>query len=320
MNENYIISKYLKKLSLKNTSSKNLNDDIFFDKKNKIAISVDTYNEGVHFTDFKNPDLVIKKILRSSISDLIAKGVKPKYYFISAAAPKGIFNKKNLNKIVKSLKYEQNRYKIKISGGDTTFSKCLSFCVVSVGFSEKIIERNNAKDKDDIYVTGFIGDSYIGLNVLNKKIKKISHIQKKYFINKFYKPDISLKKINILKKFANSSIDISDGLVGDLCRLINNQDLYFQINLNLIPTSKNFNDVISKNKYKKINYIFNGDDYELIFTASKKQRKNILKMSKNMNQKISIIGSISNKLKKNLLIDGKSNVNISNLKGYYHLF
>ena len=169
-------------------------------------------------------------------------------------------------------------------------------------------------------MTGFIGDSYIGLNVLNKKIKKISHIQKKYFINKFYKPDISLKKINILKKFANSSIDISDGLVGDLCRLINNQDLYFQINLNLIPTSKNFNDVISKNKYKKINYIFNGDDYELIFTASKKQRKNILKMSKNMNQKISIIGSISNKLKKNLLIDGKSNVNISNLKGYYHLF
>ena len=46
---------------------------------NRLVVSVDTYIEGVHFINFKKPDLVIKKILRSSISDLICKGVKPKY-------------------------------------------------------------------------------------------------------------------------------------------------------------------------------------------------------------------------------------------------
>ena len=94
MNEFEIIRKYLQKLSLSNKYSFNLNDDVFFDKKRKLVVSVDTYNEGIHFLNFHLPNLVIKKIIRSSISDLICKGVKPMYYFISAAGTKGHFTKK----------------------------------------------------------------------------------------------------------------------------------------------------------------------------------------------------------------------------------
>ena len=75
MDEFEIINNYLKPLSKKNSSSINLNDDVFFDKKNKVAISVDTYIEGKHFINFNKPDLVIKNILRSSISESIWKGV-----------------------------------------------------------------------------------------------------------------------------------------------------------------------------------------------------------------------------------------------------
>ena len=99
MHEFEIIKKYFSKLSSNNKSSLNLNDDVFFDKSKKLVISVDTYIEGVHFIDFKNPDLVIKKILRSSISDLICKGVCPKYYFISGSGDKKSFTKKNLELI-----------------------------------------------------------------------------------------------------------------------------------------------------------------------------------------------------------------------------
>ena len=81
MHEFELINKYLSKLSNRSKGSLNLNDDVFFDKTNKLVVSVDTYVEGNHFFNFKNPDLVIKKIIRSSISDLICKGVKPKYYF-----------------------------------------------------------------------------------------------------------------------------------------------------------------------------------------------------------------------------------------------
>ena len=63
MHEFEIIRKYFSKLSSNNKSSLNLNDDIFFDKSKKLAISVDTYVEGIHFIDFKKPEFVIKKII-----------------------------------------------------------------------------------------------------------------------------------------------------------------------------------------------------------------------------------------------------------------
>ena len=114
MHEFELINKYFSKLSSTNKSSLNLNDDVFFDKSKKLVISVDTYIEGVHFINFQNPDLVIKKIIRSSISDLICKGVKPKYYFISGSGNKKTFTKKNLEMISKALHQEQKKFSINI--------------------------------------------------------------------------------------------------------------------------------------------------------------------------------------------------------------
>ena len=173
MHEFELIKNYFQKLSKKHPSSLNLNDDVFFDKKNRLVVSVDTYTEGNHFIDFKKPDLVIKKIIRSSISDLICKGVKPKYYFISGSGNKKSFSKLNLSKISKSLNQEQNKYKIFLSGGDTVFSNKLSFTITSLGFSNNIIYSNKAKINDDIYVSGVVGDSYLGLLFLKKACKTI---------------------------------------------------------------------------------------------------------------------------------------------------
>ena len=126
MHEFNIINKYFKVLSKRSSASLNLNDDIFFDKLNSMAVSVDTYNEGKHFLNFKNPELVIKKVIRSSISDLICKGVKPKYYFLSGSGNHKAFTKTNLSKISKSLKEEQKKYNIILGGGDTVKSNKLS--------------------------------------------------------------------------------------------------------------------------------------------------------------------------------------------------
>ena len=154
-------------------------------------ISIDTYNEGTHFLDFKKPELVIKKIIRSSISDLICKGVLPKYYFISGSGNKKTFTHKNLSKISISLKQEQDRYGIFLCGGDTTFSNKLSFSITSVGYSKNIVYRNKAKYNDDIYVTGNLGDSYVGLQILQNKIKT-TKTNKKYFIKKYFEPEIHI--------------------------------------------------------------------------------------------------------------------------------
>ena len=171
MHEFELIKKYFLSLSKYNKSSLNLNDDVFFDKKKELVISIDTYNEGSHFLNFKRPELVIKKIIRSSISDLVCKGVQPKFYFISGSGNKKTFSKKNLIKISKSLKQEQDKFGIFLCGGDTIISNKLSFSITSVGYSKNIIYRNKAKLNDNIYVTGNLGDSFTGLKILKKKIK-----------------------------------------------------------------------------------------------------------------------------------------------------
>ena len=59
MHEFGLIKKYFSKLSYRSPGSLNFNDDVFFYKKNKIVISVDTNTEKNHFINFKHPDLVI---------------------------------------------------------------------------------------------------------------------------------------------------------------------------------------------------------------------------------------------------------------------
>ena len=319
MQEFDLIRNYFSKLAIKNKSALNLNDDVFFDKNKELVISVDSYNEGVHFIDFDNPNLVIKKILRSSLSDLICKGVKPKYYFISGSGNKKGFSKKNLSKISNSLKEEQKKYDIKICGGDTTFSTKLNFTVMSVGFSKKIIYRNNSKVKDDIYVTGNIGNSYIGLQILKKKIR-MSKKETNYFVNEFYKPNIQYKLTNKLFQFCNSSIDISDGLFNDLEKLINKQKLNYEIYLDKIPTSKFFQLFTKSSKLDKIKLISNGEDYQILFTANKNKSRIIKNISNKLSVKITKIGEILPSFQKSRIIDEKGNVIRLKNKGYIHQF
>ena len=319
MHEFELITKYFSKLSKQNKSSLNLNDDVFFDKKKGLVISVDTYNQGIHFLNFKNPELVIKKILRSSISDLICKGVIPKYYFVSGSGNKKTFSNNNLSKITKSLSQEQKKYKILLCGGDTTFSNKLCFTITSVGYSKKIIYRNKALCNDDIYVTGNLGDSFIGLKVLKGSIKVKNKI-KKYFINKYYQPDIQINLVKKLLKFANTSIDISDGLVNDLEKMINKQNLSYILYENEIPISRYLFDLIKKKKYKKSNLVSNGDDYQVLFTANPSKYRTILNTSKNLGIKITKIGKIISGSKKPSIIDQKGRQLVLKYKGYIHQF
>ena len=319
MHEFDLIKDYFSKLAKNNKSALNLNDDVFFDKSKELVISVDTYNECIHFPNFDKASLVIKKILRASISDLICKGVAPKYYFISGSGNKKTFSRNKLKEIAKSLSEEQKKYDIQLCGGDTTFSNKLTFSITVIGFSNKIIFRNKAKINDDIYVTGDIGDSYIGLNIIKKKIN-LKKNQSSYFIDKYYKPDIQIKLVEELFKFSNSSIDISDGLFADLEKLINDQKVSYKIHLNNVPISKPMGKLLYDRKLKKIKTISNGDDYQILFTASKNKSRIIKAISKKLKIKITKIGEILSPSNKSSIIDEKGKILKVNNKGYLHHF
>ena len=221
--------------------------------------------------------------------------------------------------ILKSLKQEQKKYNILLSGGDTTFSNKLSFSITSVGFSKKIVFRNNAKLNDDIYVTGNLGDSYVGLQILQNKIKTTKKL-KNYFIKKYFEPEIQIKLTRKLLKFANSSIDISDGLIDDLKKMMNKQKLSYKILEEKIPISNNLLNYLKKNNFKKTDFVSNGDDYQILFTASADKSRIISSTSKNLGIKISKIGKIGSNNKKSLIINQKGQHLLIKKQGYKHQF
>jgi thiamine-monophosphate kinase len=290
MNEFEIIDKYFSKLTKNNRGSFNLKDDIFYDYNKKIAISVDTYVDKIHFMNFKHPNSVIKKCLRSSLSDLICKGVNPKYYFIASAGNSKHFTKINLSKITKALKSEQKKFSIKLSGGDTTYSNTLSFTFVVIGYSTTLpVLRNGAKLNDNIYITNTVGDAFLGLYIIKKNKKILNH---KYFVNSFYLPNIPYKFGKKMCLFANAAIDISDGLFQDINHLMENSKFAYDLDLNKIPISVNLAKYLKKNNKKKKSFVSNGDDYQILFTAKKNKSNLIKRIAKKTNTLITKIGVI----------------------------
>ena len=191
-----------------------------------------------------------------------------------------------------------------MSGGDTTFSNKLSFTITSLGYSNNIIYRNKAKLNDDIYVTGNLGDSYIGLQILKKKIN-LSEKDNKFFINKYYQPELQIKLCNHLLKLANTSIDISDGLFDDLKKMIYRQNLSFKLYEKSLPISLNLKKLIINKNFKKIDIVSNGDDYQVLFTANSNKERIIKNISRNIGVKITKIGKIISSKNRSVIIDAK---------------
>ncbi|MDC1338579.1 thiamine-phosphate kinase, partial [Pelagibacteraceae bacterium] len=136
----------------------------------------------------------------------------------------------------------------------------------------------------------------------------------------YFMPNIQSKLIDQINKFANTSIDVSDGLIADLDKMINNQKLSYKLFLQNIPISNNLKKTLDLKKLSKINFISNGDDYQVLFTASKNKMRIIKKIATNCRVKLTKIGSIQSHVKKSSIIDRKNRQIIIKNKGYFHKF
>ena len=159
----------------------------------------------------------------------------------------------------------------------------------------------------------------MGLNILTNKIY-VNNSLSKYFTNKYYLPNLNLKLTNKLLHIANTSIDISDGLIADFEKLINKQKVSYKLNLNKIPISQNLKKLLIQKKLDKISFISQGDDYQILFTANSSKSRIINKIAKSLGIKISKIGKICSNREKSQIIDEKGNKIAVKTKGYSHRF
>ena len=153
-----------------------------------------------------------------------------------------------------------------------------------------------------------------------QQIIRVADVENDYFINKYYQPDIQIKLSKKLLNFANTSIDVSDGLIADLEKMINSQKLSYKLHIHKIPISKQLSNLIKTKKINKSRTISNGDDYQILFTASPIKSRIIHSTSKILGTKITKIGKIGSGTKKSYIIDHKGKQTLLKNKGYLHQF
>ena len=317
LSEKLIINKYFKKLNLKKRGTFNFeNDGAYLDLNNKnykLTVTTDSISEDIDFFSYDDPTSIAQKITTVNLSDIFAMGASPHSYLLNLHLPNNI-NENWLNSFSHQLKKIQSKYGFYLLGGDLSKSNKLIVSSTFFGFIKKKLEiyQNKFNLNDDILITGNIGESKIGLEILKKKLSSNTNL-KQYFIKKYLYP-IPCKLGPFIAHHVNSMKDISDGLIGDLTDMLN--DKYGAlINVNKIPLSVKTKKILNIKKNYRIENIINaGDDYGLIIISNQKNRNKILSIANKNNIRISRIGKIIKE--KGIHFD--SHLDMKNIKKYDH--
>ncbi|MBT8242118.1 MAG: thiamine-phosphate kinase [Nitrosopumilus sp.] len=288
LDESEIIKIFQKGLSTKKFESEDV--EILNFGQSKIIAKTDTMVESTDIPYKMKLSDAARKSVVACVSDFASKGVKPKYGIISVNLPKTISYSK-IKEIVSGFKKACREFDISIVGGDTNEGKEIVFTVCLFGITDKIITRKDSKVGDLIFVTGPFGYTYAGLDMLlGKKKGKGSFVKKA--INSVINPkprlDFGLKN----KKYFSSSMDSSDGLSTTLIEMSNQSKKKFVIDK--IPALKDLKEFARDYKINLDKMIFNGgEEYEIVFTASPKNKKTIEKSAKILKIPILEIGYVS---------------------------
>jgi len=244
-----------------------------------MLITTDMLIEDSHFLRHKIlPEDLGYKSLAVNLSDIAAMGGIPTSAFLSIGIPPDI-EVEWLDLFFAGLHSLGQETGTHLLGGDTTRSqKHLIINIVVVGRMEtgKIKYRSAAKPGDEVYLTGFVGDSGTGLKIIQDQ-KPLDEAGR-YLINKHNRPRAHLEEGQWLAKQSSvhAMIDVSDGIDSDLRRIMDKSECGVDINLNSLPVSDQMLKACNLHEWN-LNEIATsgGEDYCLLCTIAKKESKRI---------------------------------------------
>lgn len=235
--------------------------DVTLDKS--IVITTDTLLDGTHFELAKcKPAHVGRKAAACSISDVAAMGCTPLYALVSLNIPDGI-DEGCCRAIYRGIFAITEEYNIQVIGGDIVSGDCaLSINVTVIGtvLDGQAVCRSGAKPDDVIMVTGKLGGSAYGKHLM-------------------FKPRVA-EGIRLNRDFGvNSMVDISDGLLIDLHHILEESNMGAVIDVQQIPIADDAHKLAEDTKTSAVSHaLSDGEDYELLFTASEAAAAEILRV------------------------------------------
>lgn len=248
-----LISEFRKKIKTDSSVFAGSGDDcavIKYNAKQYLLYTCDMIVEGVDFRLDQKPELIGRKALAVSLSDIASCAGIPRYCVVSMGIPKGM-PLGTVRRISNGMFALADEYKVNIVGGDLSSSRHLVIDVSMLGVVEKkyLVLRKGARAGDIIFVSGSLGGSIRG-----RHLKFTPRVKESRFLARNFR--------------VNSMIDISDGFIQDLRHILEQSRVGALVYEKLVPVSK-----VARGLEEAL---YMGEDFELLFTLGQKDAERLM--------------------------------------------
>jgi thiamine-monophosphate kinase len=224
----------------------------------ELVTVIDTLVAGTHFPAGMNPRDIGYRLVAVNLSDIAAMGARPRWMTLALTLVEA--DPAWLEEFAVGLYEAADEWGVALVGGDTTRGNQL---VASVQMSGDLapgtaLRRSGARAGDTVFVTGTLGDAAAALDSLPEGPGG------RYLARRFARPEARVRTGMALAGIAHAAIDVSDGLVADLSKVLEASQVGAEIDLQCLPLSRELLDAVGRER--ALQYAMGGgDDYELCF-------------------------------------------------------
>ncbi len=257
----------------------------------ELVISTDAMVEGVHFLAGEVMDIVARRLLRTSLSDLAAKAAEPFGYFLTVAWP-ARFGEADRERFIAGLDEDGRRFGVVLLGGDTVSTPGpLTASTMVLGWvpTGRMIGRAGARAGDLCVVCGPIGDGWLGLRAARGEIADPGgELARRYRL-----PEPLFALGAALRDHASAAADVSDGLLADALHIARASDVGVEIDLSKIPLSRGGRAWLNAQPDEaaaRLSLATGGDDYAIVCAAPPERAKAFLEAATATGSTTAVVG------------------------------
>jgi len=261
-----------------------------------LVLKTDAIVGSVHFFADDPPDTVARKALRVNLSDLAAKGARPLGFLMSLALPKKT-GEEWLTGFAEGLRVDAEQYNCPLFGGDTDRTPgpiTISIAMFGSVPEGTVVRRVGAKPGDRVLVSGTIGDAALGLALRNDgKHWKLNAAQRQHLASRYLLPQPRMALAEAVRAHASASMDVSDGLAGDLAKLARVSGVSAVVEAARVPLSEAGRAALAAEPKVIMTILTGGDDYEIVCTVPAEKLADFQAAAKAVDVAVTEIGRIT---------------------------
>jgi len=261
----------------------------------ELVLTVDAIVEGVHFLPDDPPGAIARKLIRVNLSDLAAKGATPKGYLL-VTAWRSDTSLEWMRAFAAGLAQDQAEFDIALWGGDTVSTPGpLTFSLTAIGEVPQgsMLRRAGAKQGDQIFVTGTLGDGALGLVAAKGELPGLTAELRAQLIDRYRLPQPRVALGPKLRGVATASLDVSDGLLADLGHLCRQSATGARVKIESLPLSEATSAALRAEPGLRELILAGGDDYEILFAAPAEKAGELARFAAETGIAISRIGEMT---------------------------